>query len=129
MADSALRFSLDQTFAALKHRNYRLWFIGQLVSLVGTWMQATAQGYLVFQLTASPAYLGYVGFAAGLPVWLFTLYGGVISDRMARRTLLIITQTCMMILAFVLAALTFAGMVQPWHIVVLAFLLGIANAF
>ena len=129
MADSALRFSLDQTFAALKYRNFRLWFVGQMVSLVGTWMQATAQGYLVFQLTQSPAYLGYVGFAAGLPVWLFTLYGGVISDRMARRTVLVITQTAMMILAFVLAALTFGGLVQPWHIVLLAFLLGIANAF
>ena len=124
-----MRFSLDQTFAALRHRNYRLWFVGQMVSLVGTWMQATAQGFLVFQLTQSPAYLGYVGFAAGLPVWLFTLYGGVISDRMARRTVLVITQTAMMVLAFVLAALTFSGLVLPWHIVLLAFLLGIANAF
>ena len=58
---------LSQTFAAFRYRNYRLWFIGQLVSLVGTWMQTTAQGYLVFQLTQSPVYLGYVGFAAGLP--------------------------------------------------------------
>jgi MFS family permease len=124
-----LRFSLRQTFAALKHRNYRLWFAGQLVSLVGTWMQTTAQGYLVYQLTKSPAYLGYVGFAGGLPVWLFTLYGGVIADRMARRTLLLITQTAMMILAFILAALMFSGLVQPWYIVVLAFCLGIANAF
>jgi MFS family permease len=129
MTDRALRFSLGQTFAALKYPNYRLWFIGQLVSLVGTWMQMTAQGYLVFQLTQSPAYLGYVSFAAGLPVWLFTLYSGVISDRVARRTVLVITQTSMMILAFILAALTFWNAVQPWHIVLLAFLLGIANAF
>jgi MFS family permease len=129
MANSVLRFRLDQTFAALKYPNYRLWFFGQMVSLVGTWMQTTALGYLVFQLTQSPAYLGYVSFAAGLPMWLFTLYSGVVSDRMARRTVLVITQTSMMILAFTLAALTFWNAVQPWHIVLLAFLLGIANAF
>lgn len=100
-----------------------------MVSLVGTWMQTTAQGFLVYELTRSPAYLGYVGFAAGLPSWLFMLYGGVISDRMSRRTLLVLSQTAMMILAFILAALTFTGRVQPWHIVVLAFLVGTANAF
>lgn len=122
-------FRLGQTFAALKYPNYRLWFAGQLVSLVGTWMQSTAQGFLIFELTKSPAYLGYVGFAAGLPSWLLTLYGGVIADRMPRRTLMIITQTSMMILAFILAALTFTGLVQPWHVIVLAFLLGVANAF
>lgn len=121
--------SLGQTFAAFKHRNYRLWFMGQLVSLVGTWMQTTAQGYLVFQLTHSPLYLGYVGFAAGVPSWLFMLYGGVIADRMPRRKLLLIAQTTMMILAFIQAGLTFAGWIQPWHIIVLALALGIANAF
>jgi MFS family permease len=123
------RPSVQQTFAALRYRNYRLWFTGQLVSLFGTWMQTTAQGYLVFQLTHSPVYLGYVGFAAGVPAWLFTLYGGVIADRMPRRTLMLITQTAMMILAFVLAGLVFAGLVRPWQIVTLAFLLGVANAF
>jgi MFS family permease len=128
-ARSAWRLSLDRTFASFKYRNYRLWFIGQLASLVGTWMQSTAQGFLVFQLTHSAAYLGYVGFASGIPSLLFTLYGGVISDRMSRRTMMLITQTSMLILAFILAALTFAGVVQPWHILVLAFLLGIANAF
>jgi hypothetical protein len=66
----------SQTFAALRHRNYRLWFRGQMVSLFGTWMQLTAQGFLVFQLTHSPAYLGYVGFANGVPSWLLTLYRG-----------------------------------------------------
>jgi MFS family permease len=125
----APRFSLSVTFAAMRHRNYRLWFIGQLASLVGTWMQITAQGYLVFELTRSPAYLGYVGFAGGIPSWILMLYGGVISDRVARRTVLIITQFAMLVLAFVLAGLTFAGIVQPWHIIVLAFVLGIVNAF
>ena len=121
--------SVRQTFAALQHRNYNLWFRGQLVSLMGTWMQQTAQGYLIYELTRSPVYLGYVGFAAGVPAWLFTLYGGVIADRISKRKLLLATQTTMMILAFALAALVFSGLVQPWHIVVLAFLLGIANAF
>lgn len=117
------------TFAALRHRNYRLWFRGQMVSLFGTWMQLTAQGFLVFQLTESPVYLGYVGFAYGLPSWLLTLYGGVVADRMPRRTLLLLTQTFMMGLAFILAALTFLRIVQPWHILVIAFFLGVANAF
>jgi MFS family permease len=130
-AQSKRGFYIDpsKTFAALKYPNYRLWFYGQLASLVGTWMQSTAQGYLVYQLTNSPVYLGYVGFASGVPIWIFTLFGGVVSDRMSRRKLLIITQTSAMILAFILAALTFAGVVQPWHIIVLAFLLGITNAF
>lgn len=119
----------QDTFAALKHYNYRLWFGGQMVSLMGTWMQSTAQGYLVYQLTGSPAYLGLVGFFGGLPSWLFTLFGGVVADRLPRRTLLVITQTVMMVLALILAGLTFAEIVQPWHIIVLAFLLGVANAF
>ena len=130
MAQSITRhISWRQTFVALRHPNYRLWFIGQLVSLAGTWMQATAQGFLIFQLTHSPVYLGYVGFAAGIPAWLFTLYGGVVADRMSRRTLLMLTQTAMMVPAFILAALTLSGVVQPWHIIVLAFLNGIAQAF
>ncbi len=126
---SATNFRWQDTFAALKHYNYRLWFFGQLISLAGTWMQSTAQGYLIYQLTDSPAYLGVVGFVGGLPSWLFMLFGGVIADRLPRRTLLVITQAAMMVLALVLAALTFTGMVRPWHIVLLAFLLGIANAF
>jgi MFS family permease len=123
------RISARQTFSALRHRDYNLWFRGQIVSLMGTWMQQTAQGYLVYQLTGSPVYLGYVGFATGVPAWLFTLYGGVVADRVEKRKLLIATQTSMMLLAFVLAGLVFSGLVQPWHIVALAFLLGIANAF
>lgn len=131
------RISLRQTFAALKYRNYRLWFAGQLVSLVGTWMQSTAQGFLIFDLarriTGDPrmadAYLGYVTLASGIPPLLFMLYGGVVADRMPRRTLLILTQTTMMVLAFILAGLTFLNLVQPIHIIVLAFFLGVANAF
>lgn len=123
------RLGVQQTFSALRHRNYRLWFAGQLVSLAGTWMQTTAQGFLVFELTQSPAFLGYVGFAGGLPSWVFTLYGGVIADRVPRRTLLIVTQAVMMALAFALTGLVVSELIQPWHIIVLATLLGIAQAF
>ena len=123
------RISWKQTFASLQYRNYRLWFWGQMVSLFGSWMQITAQGFLVYQLTHSPAYLGYVGFAAGIPTWLFMMYGGVLADRMPRRNVLIVTQVSMMILAFILTILTFTGAVQAWHIVLLAFFLGVANAF
>jgi len=92
-------------------------------------MQTTAQGFLVYELTHSPVYLGYVGFASGVPAWVLTLYGGVVADRVPRRTLLIATQTSMMIFAFVLAAITFLRLVQPWHILVLSLFLGVANAF
>src|SRR5215210_4657301 len=119
----------QRTFAALRYPNYRLWFQGQLVSMVGTWMQITAQGFLVFQLTHSTAYLGYVGFANGVPSLLFMLFGGVIADRVARRKLLVITQSTMLLLALILAALAFAQLVQPWHIILLALALGTANAF
>ena len=122
-------FFFQQTFSALKYYNYRLWFGGQTVSLFGTWMQRTAQAYLIFDLTKSPLYLGYVGFAYGVPSWLFMLYGGAIADRFPRRNILLIAQIAMMVLAFVLAGLTFTGLVQPWQIIVLAFLLGCANAF
>ena len=127
LTESSLR--LQATFAAMKHYNYRLWFYGQMVSLMGTWMQSTAQGYLIYQLTGSPAYLGLVGFVGGVPALLFTLFGGVIADRISRRNMMVITQSLMLVLAFILAALTFTNIVQPWHIVVLAFLLGVANAF
>ena len=120
---------VHNTFVSLNYRNYRLWFIGQLVSLAGTWMQTTAQGYLVYELTKSPAFLGYVGFAAGLPAWVFTLYGGVVADRFSRRNLLVIAQSAMMVLAFVLAWLVYTGQVQPWHIIAIALASGVANAF
>jgi MFS family permease len=126
---ASLPVGVRRTFIALKYPNYRLWFGGQLISLVGTWMQATAQGYLVYTLTGSAAWLGLVGFAAGIPSWIFTLYGGVIADRIPRRTLMVITQSVMMILAFILAGLVYWNVVQPWEIVLLAFLLGVANAF
>lgn len=126
---SSISSNIKLTFIALRHPNYQIWFKGQLVSLVGTWMQNTAQGFLVFQLTNSPAYLGYVAFAQGLPSWLFMLYGGVIADRISRRNLIVIAQSAMMVLAFLQAGLVFTGLIQAWHLVIMAFLLGIATAF
>lgn len=123
------RFSWGQTFAALKYPNYRLWFWGQMTSLFGTWMQSTSLTYFIFELTHSPAYLGYAGFATGIPTWFFMLYAGVIADRMPRRKLMIATQASMMTLAFILAGLTFSGLIKPWHIILLAFFSGTANAF
>ncbi len=121
--------TVQQTFAALRHPNYRLWFMGQLVSVAGSWMQTTAQGFLIYELTKSPAFLGYVGFAAGVPSWVFMLYGGVIADRISRRTIILAAQTAMMVLAFVLAGLVATGLVQPWMVVLLALFNGVANAF
>jgi MFS family permease len=123
------KLSWKQTFSALRHRNYKLWFTGQIISLLGSWMQTTAQGFFIYELTRSPAFLGYVGFATGIPTWIFMVYAGVIADRYERRKILVITQTIMMLLAFILAGLTFAHVIQPWHIILLAFSLGIANAF
>ena len=117
------------TFAALAYPNYRLWFVGQMTSLFGTWMQTTAQGYLVYELTKSEAFLGYVGFASGVATWAFTLYGGAVADRVPRRNLIVVTQTFSMLLAFALSLLAFLRIVSPWHIIVLAFLLGVVNAF
>jgi MFS family permease len=120
---------LRTVLRALKHRNYRLFFGGQLISLIGTWMQNVAQSWLVYRLTNSPVLLGLVGFAGQIPVFLLAPAGGAAADRFDRRRILIATQTSMLILAFLLAALTLSGIVQVWHIMVLASLLGVANAF
>jgi len=124
-----IKAPLGKTFKALTHRNYRLWFFGQMVSLFGTWMQSAAQGFFIFELTHSVFYLGLVGFFLGLPTWLFMLYGGVVSDRFPRKKILLITQFSMMLLALILAGLYFTGLIKPWHILLLSFLLGTANAF
>jgi MFS family permease len=117
------------TFAALKHRNYRLFFAGQLVSLIGTWMQTTAQGWLVYQLTGSKAMLGTVAAAGSLPLLLLSPWGGSVADRYAKRTVVLFTQTTMMALAFAYAALVWSGHIQPWQIMLLAGLGGVAMAF
>jgi MFS family permease len=123
------RVSLAQTFAAFKHRNYRLWFAGQLISLSGTWMQNLAQPWLVYELTRSPMYLGIVSFSSAVPTLLFSLWAGVVIDRMSKRRLLLLTQVAMMCTAFLLAADVFLGWVQPWHIICFALINGTAQAF
>lgn len=100
-----------------------------MISLMGSWVQLTAQGFLIYELTNSMAYLGYVGLASGLPTALFMLYAGVLADRVPRRNLLLLTQTLMMILAFILYFLVQFDLVMPWHILVLSSLLGIATSF
>jgi MFS family permease len=114
---------------ALRHRNFQLFFSGQLISLIGTWMQSVAQSWLVYRLTGSALLLGSVGFASQIPVFLFAPLGGIAADRFNRRTIVIGTQTASMLLAFVLAALTLTNKVQVWHVFLLASLLGIVNAF
>lgn len=117
-----------RTFAALGNRNYRLFFFGQLISLTGTWMQSIAQSWLVYRLTGSPLALGVVGFFSSVPVLFFSLWGGVMADRLPKRNLLVITQAAAMVQAFVLAGLTLTGQVQVWHIMLLAFTLGSVNS-
>ncbi|MEO8606882.1 MAG: MFS transporter [Chloroflexota bacterium] len=116
------------TLAALRFPNFRLYFVGQLISLSGTWMQNVAQGWLVFSLTRSELWLGVVACAAGLPSLVLSPFAGVMVDRIPRRKILLVSQTVQMILAFILAWLAFANAVQVWHIVVLAFVLGLTNA-
>ncbi|NDJ87125.1 MAG: MFS transporter, partial [Chloroflexi bacterium] len=115
--------------SALRHFNFRLYFIGQLISLSGTWMQRVAQGWLVFQLTGSEFALGLVAAAQGFPMLLLIPLGGVVSDRYSRRTILIMSFTVQMLQAILLAILTFAELVEVWHIVALSAALGVATAF
>lgn len=119
---------LPRTFKALQHRNYRLFWTGQLVSLTGTWMQSIAQGWLVYLLTKSALSLGVVSFSQFLPVLLFTLLGGVAADRFDRQKLVLFTQSASLLQATLLATLTLTGAVQLWHVIGLAFLLGTINA-
>lgn len=117
------------TFAALRHRNFRLFFFGQMVSLTGTWMQRIAQSWLVLSLTNSPFLLGVVAMLQWLPVLCFSLIGGVVADRVSKRGLIVMTQTIQMLQAFALGALVFSGAVRFWHVAVLAVALGLASAF
>ena len=119
----------NDTFAALRHRNFQLYFGGQLVSNVGTWMQIIAQGWIVYQLGHSELVLGWVAFASAIPILIISPWAGVIVDHVSRRRLLILTQSGAMLLAFVLGGLTFYGIVKEWHVVILAALLGVVNAF
>jgi MFS family permease len=116
-------------FRALRHRNYRLYFFGQLTSLAGTWMQSAAQAWLVLKLTNSSMMLGVVSFAQFLPILLVGLFAGVVIDRIDRRRMLLGTQTLLMLSAFVLAALTFTGVVRVEYVIALAAFNGTVGSF
>lgn len=125
-AEKSGALALLQVF---RHRNYRLFFSGQLVSLMGTWITSVAQGWLVYTLTHSPLMLGVTSFAGQVPVFFISPFGGMISDRVDRRKLLILTQSLAMCQAAALAVLTLMGIIQVWEIVALALFKGFVNAF
>jgi MFS family permease len=116
-------------FRALQHRNFQLFIGGQLISLIGTWMQTTAQLWLVYKMTGSAALLGVFGFANQVPILFLASIGGYVGDRYNRHFGVIATQAVSMLLAFVLAALTFAETIKVWELILVAFLVGIVNAF
>jgi MFS family permease len=113
-----------RTFSSLKHRNYRLFFAGQVVSVTGTWMQRVGQAWLVLQITHSAVAVGVLALAQFLPFSTFGLFSGVLVDRLDARRTVIATQTCQLILAAVLAGLALGGIVEPWQVYVIAFLMG-----
>jgi MFS family permease len=117
------------TFRALKHRNFQLFFGGQIISLVGTWMQTVAEAWLIYRLTGSSVLLGLLGFVGQIPIFLLSPLAGLAADRWPRRRVVIATQASSMLLAFTLAALTLTGRIRVWEIIALATLLGTVNAF
>jgi MFS family permease len=116
-------------FRSLKHRNFRLFMGGQIISLVGTWMQTIAEAWLIYRLTGSSALLGLLGFVSQIPIFLLSPIGGLAADRWPRRRVIITTQVASMLLAFTLATLTLTGRIRVWEIIGLATLLGVVNAF
>ncbi|MDA8156914.1 MAG: MFS transporter [Actinomycetota bacterium] len=120
---------MTSAFRSLRHRNYRLFFVGQGISLIGTWMQQIAMSWLVYQLSKSALLLGVVGFAGQIPTFLLSPFAGVMADRWNKRRVLVITQTLSMLQAFALAALVLMKAILVWHIIALGILLGCVNAF
>jgi MFS family permease len=127
-AASGLNSRWPESMRALRHRNYQLFFAGQLISLIGTWMDQVAEAWLVYRLTGSALLLGTVAFASQIPVFLLAPIGGALADRIDRRKILIATQSAMMLLTFVLAWITLSHRVKIWQIVTLAALTGVVNA-
>jgi MFS family permease len=126
-SDAALT-TFGRIFRALRHRNYRLFFGGQSVSLIGTWMQRIAMGWIAYRLTNSAWLLGVVGFAGQIPTFVLSPFTGVLADRWNRRPILVVTQTLSMVQAAILAVLILTGHIQVWHLIVLACALGTVNA-
>lgn len=123
-----MKYIINNNFHALTHRDFRYYWIGQCISLIGTWMQATSQSWLVLELTKSPFLLSVVGTIQFLPVMFFSLFAGALLDKFPKKKVLILTQAISMILAIILSVLVFTDKVQYWHIVLLAFILGCTNA-
>jgi MFS family permease len=123
------RSRLARTFSALSYRDYRLLWLGAFTSTTGTWMQTVAQSWLVFSLTGSAFLLGVDGFLAASPMLVFSLFGGVLADRVEKKRLMLLSQVLQMSFAFVLAALVVTRRVEIWHVFVLSFLTGTAQAF
>ncbi|MEW5939743.1 MAG: MFS transporter, partial [Chloroflexota bacterium] len=119
--------SLKSRFPALASRDFQLFLAGQFASVIGTWMHNTAQPYLAYRISGRPLDLGIIGFSATLPTLLLALPGGVLVERWDKRKAVIVLQSVMALQAFGLAALTFSGHVQIWHIIVLSFIFGIAS--
>ena len=124
----ARSLQLPEMIRALRHRNFQLFFSGQLISLIGTWMDNIAEGWLVYRLTHSPFLLGVATFAGQIPVFLLAPLGGMIADRWDRRKVVIGTQSASMVIAFTLATLTLAGKITVWEVIVLAACMGAVNA-
>lgn len=125
---SRSQLALQAMLRALRHRNYRLLFVGQLISVCGTWMQITAQGWLILRLTNSPLWLGLIAAAQALPVLLLSLPAGALADKAPKRTLLLATESVAMISALLLALLLFSGQIQVWHVLVAALIGGTMSA-
>ena len=123
------RVGVRTTLRALRHRNFQLFFGGQLISLIGTWMQNIAQDWLVYRLTGSSLLLGTVAFASQIPIFLLAPVSGIVADRWNRHRIVIATQSASMLLALTLATLTLSGRIRIWEIMVIASLLGVVNAF
>ncbi|NQS92302.1 MAG: MFS transporter [Chloroflexi bacterium] len=128
MANRFPALNISGSLRALRHRNFRLFFWGQLISVIGIWMQSTAQQWLVYRITGSQTSLGLVTFVNFLPVLLLSLFMGVVVDQYSRRKILVFTQSWFMVLAIILAVLTWLNLIQYWQILALSFLLGIGNA-
>ena len=120
---------ISSILRALRYRNYRLFFIGQGLSLIGTWMQQVAMSWLVYRLTGSALLLGVIGFVSQVPTFLVSPFSGVLADRWDRRNMLLITQSLSMVQAFILSAFVLTGTIQVWEIILLSALLGIVNSF
>lgn len=124
-----LNEKINSTFRALQYKNYRLFFSGQCISLIGTWIQQVAMSWLIYSLTKSPLIMGIIAFVSCIPSLLVSPFAGVVIDRINKFYAMIMTQTIFMIGAFIIATLALTGVVQVWHVVVLSVLMGIANAF